>query len=252
MTDQVRERMNEEQERQVVEKTILKLLENLRDPDNKVEIHLGSLLVEDLGFDSVDFVTFSIFVQDEYPDKSEALNPETLEYWNYLTPRAWVDLVLNGQIPMEPKESAVDGRWVELPYGPEFLLVDEVRRFSASSRIIETSKRYSVDRNCIRDHRVGDLVVVPGVMLMEQVNQSALLLGLNCHMIPIGEFVPLRSLQCQFESWVKADSEVVAYVEATESSKDAFQYIGTLEVEGKIVARVTGTAGRGVLAEEHS
>lgn len=63
-----------------------------------------------------------------------------------------------------------------LPYGPDFLWVDDV--LEARDDGIVTRKRYTTDSLLLRSHVFDGICIVPGVILVEQVAQSACLAGL--------------------------------------------------------------------------
>ncbi|HXZ02403.1 MAG TPA: hypothetical protein VEI03_20575 [Stellaceae bacterium] len=120
------------------------------------------------------------------------------------------------------------------------MLIDEAEHLG--HRQLVTRFTWREDRPEIAAHFVRGPKLVPGVLLAEQVAQSALLLAVieGCH--PSREPMMLGQFRCEIMGPAQAPCTVVANVaiDAVIGGKMGFR--ATCEVHGSLVAKVRGIA----------
>lgn len=126
-----------------------------------------------------------------------------------------------------------------LPYGPNFLFVDEVVVMPDERRIV-TRKTYASDHPVVGAHRPGGLALVPGAVLIEQAAQSALLLGLESGWIGRGQRVLLARVKAEFLVPVLCPVIVEADIALSICRPETLGFAASLNVGGVVHARVAG------------
>jgi 3-hydroxymyristoyl/3-hydroxydecanoyl-(acyl carrier protein) dehydratase len=131
----------------------------------------------------------------------------------------------------------------KLPYGREFLFVDEIVSVSVPREIV-TRFRFSAANPLIRAHFKHGPKLVPGVLIAEQLCQSVLLLGMLA--VPEHqsyEFV-VGKLNCDFLAPIPAPAVVESHVTIQVSTPTAYGFWGKVFVRGHHVATIRGAVGR--------
>ena len=128
-----------------------------------------------------------------------------------------------------------------LPYGRDFLFVSRVWALERG-RSITTSMEYCRSDAIVAAHfRDGD-PAVPGVILAEQVCQSALLLGLLSETLRPGFQMLLGRLDCRFEQPAVPDCTILSRIELLVSRHGAFGFVGDARIEDQPVATFKATS----------
>ena len=135
-----------------------------------------------------------------------------------------------------------------LPYGPHFLWVDEV--VDADSAGIRTRKFYAAEVPALQSHFEGGPWIVPGVLLIEQVAQSACLAGLlQAHataredVAAAGAQFVLGQVKARFHARAHVPCNVLAEVDLR-MGRRMIGFRGRLSIDGTLVAEVSGMAMR--------
>ena len=84
-----------------------------------------------------------------------------------------------------------------LPYGKDFLFIDEGKLLNGGKKM-ETFKTYNVSDPIIASHFKNGPSIVPGVLLIEQICQTALLLGTMSKTFPNPEHAYLGRIKSSF------------------------------------------------------
>jgi 3-hydroxymyristoyl/3-hydroxydecanoyl-(acyl carrier protein) dehydratase len=129
-----------------------------------------------------------------------------------------------------------------LPYGTAFRLVEKVLAHEAGG--IVTTMTWSLENPMINAHFIDGAHVVPGVLLIEQIAQSALLLGQLEGFVSTGEHLALAQLRCDFRASVLAPVTTRAEVSFRAMSRGNFGFVGSCRDGEKEVARIKGIAAR--------
>ena len=127
----------------------------------------------------------------------------------------------------------------ELPYGQHFLFVDGYE-FEESSSQLRTWKQYLESDPIVEAHFQDGPRVVPGVILVEQLCQSALLLGMICGMVGKTEKPLLGEIKASFKRQAIAPCRVEAHVEIDAALQAAFGFVGSLYDNDIELCRVKG------------
>jgi 3-hydroxymyristoyl/3-hydroxydecanoyl-(acyl carrier protein) dehydratase len=137
-----------------------------------------------------------------------------------------------------------------LPYGPDFLWVDEV--LDVGPQQIRTRTFYSPDKPILQSHFLNGPAIVPGVILIEQVAQSACLAGRlaagageqQADDTPAAavEFA-LGQVKARFLSPAKAPCELIADVTLRIGNR-SIGFRGKLFHGDTVIAEVNGLAVR--------
>ena len=135
-----------------------------------------------------------------------------------------------------------------LPYGPNFLWVDEV--IDADSAAIRTRKWYAAEIPALQSHFEHGPWIVPGVLLIEQVAQSACLAGLlptigiaeGDASVASTQFV-LGQVKARFHARAQVPCSVLAEVDLR-MGRRMMGFRGRLLIDGTLIAEVSGMAVR--------
>ena len=128
-----------------------------------------------------------------------------------------------------------------LPYGRDFLFVNRVCGLEPE-RWITTSMDYERSSAILESHFRGGPAIVPGVVLAEQVCQSALLLGLLSKKVKPGQPLLLGRLQCRFIKPALADCTIHSRVDLVVAKGDSIGFIGDARLNGDSIAQFQGSA----------
>lgn len=132
-------------------------------------------------------------------------------------------------------------RWLPLvPYGDDFLFVDEVLRWDAQG--IETMKQYPSSLPALVAHFMNGPKIIPGVFLIEQVCQSSLIWALLMRPRCAGQAGYLGQVRASFHAPIPAGQTVRASI-TLETLRAAMGFEGEVfQGDGESVAcRVSGT-----------
>ena len=137
-----------------------------------------------------------------------------------------------------------------LPYGPHFLWVDEVIDADGAGAGIRTRKWYSAEVPALQSHFEHGPWLVPGVLLIEQVAQSACLAGLLAAHGQTGvdagaagaQFV-LGQVKARFHAPANVPCSVLAEVDLR-IGRRMIGFRGRLSIDGALIAEVSGMAMR--------
>lgn len=139
---------------------------------------------------------------------------------------------------------STDGIISLLPYGDDFRFIEEVRLLQ-SQRIVCTMT-WAINDPRIIAHFARGPHIVPGVLLAEQVSQSALLLAKVEKRLPTEGQVVLAQLRCDFLAPAVAPCLVESDVTIQWPAAGGFGFMGTCRVNGAEVAQVQGIAMQGL------
>lgn len=132
-----------------------------------------------------------------------------------------------------------NGDSLDLPYGADFRFVDRVVAFVANETI-ETEKVYLSDLPIVAAHFMNGPKVVPGVILVEQMCQSALLLGIRSELFR-SETVPmLAEIKVRFLHPVMTDATVLARVTIGTCLRDVMTFTAKAMASGRTVCQMSG------------
>jgi len=127
-----------------------------------------------------------------------------------------------------------------LPHGPKARMVDHVCAHVAGG--IETEKQWTQQDARIVDHFPEGPFVVPGVFLVEQVAQSALLLAiLDGHVTGKNLFV-VGHFRSDFLRPALVPCRVVARVTLTARVRGSVGFQGECHADDRLLARIKGVA----------
>jgi|SRR6185369_241940 len=125
-----------------------------------------------------------------------------------------------------------------LPYGPDFSFVDRVLSHTEVGDFV-TEKTFHTTHPILLSHFARGPSIVPGVILVEMANQSALLLATLSGRVPAHARMLLGSIKASFLHPVPAGSVVTSQV-TIDSPAGGFEFKAVLSCQGKTVARVQG------------
>lgn len=128
-----------------------------------------------------------------------------------------------------------------LPYGDGFRFVDRVMELADDT--VVTSKRYESSDPSIAAHKVGGESVVPGVHLLEQAAQSALLLAMARESERAAMAYWLTKIDGQFHEPVRPPCEVVAETQVVRV-QDTFGFRTACRVSDTLVASIKGVVAQ--------
>ncbi len=131
-----------------------------------------------------------------------------------------------------------------LPQGEGFRFVDAVLARTPVS--IVTARAWTADDAIIRAHFTDGPHVVPGVLMAEQVAQSALLMARLEGTVHSNRAIVLAQLKCDFISPAAAPCTVEAEVRFLAGGTSYVSFEGVCRVGGADVARIKGL---GVMSE---
>lgn len=112
-----------------------------------------------------------------------------------------------------------------LPYGKTFLFVENAT-VNCGKSTIETTYSYKPDHPILSSHFVGGPFVVPGVILTEQLCQSALLLGMANGSITSPQRAYLGRIKCHFISPALAPCTIRAQVRFDREANGVVMFSG--------------------------
>lgn len=128
---------------------------------------------------------------------------------------------------------------LELPYGDGFLFIDRVVAFRASEWM-ETEKCYSSAHPIIAAHFANGPKLVPGVILAEQICQTALLLGIRSGMFG-GKSPPLLGeVKARFPQPALADCVITSRVTVDTCIRRAVSFQGRAFRANELVCKLSG------------
>lgn len=128
-----------------------------------------------------------------------------------------------------------------LGYGDAFLFIDDVLAFERGV-FISTAFYYAVDHPIVRAHLEGGPWLVPGVIITEQVCQTARLLGILSDVFGPDKHVMLGEVRGKFHAPAFAPCTLEARVRLTFQSWQAVAFDGAMMRDSAKVATVTGLA----------
>jgi acyl carrier protein/3-hydroxymyristoyl/3-hydroxydecanoyl-(acyl carrier protein) dehydratase len=128
------------------------------------------------------------------------------------------------------------------PYGDIFRFVGKVVSHDANK--ILTEMEWSRENPLIAAHFQGGPAIVPGVLLGEQVVQSAWLLSQAEGLVSLDEKLVLAQLHCDFRAPAFAPATVQAEVSLSITVKGSFGFTGVCKHKEVEVARIKGIAAR--------
>lgn len=135
-----------------------------------------------------------------------------------------------------------------LPYGPHFRWVDEI--IDADGASIRTRKCYAADVLVLQSHFEHGPWIVPGVLLIEQVAQSACLAGLlpahgkaGVDAGAAGAQFVLGQVKARFHARAHVPCSVLAEVDLR-MGRRTIGFRGRLSIDGALIAEVSGMAMR--------
>jgi len=126
-----------------------------------------------------------------------------------------------------------------MPYGPDFLWVDEVLEQDGDRRIV-TSKHYLANASIVRDHTPAGVTIVPGVILIEQAAQSALLLGLRSGHVVSGKAAFLGRVKADFIAPVVCPAQVEVDLVVSVLRAEAIGFAAKLKSDLQLCAHIFG------------
>ncbi|WP_417745641.1 3-hydroxyacyl-ACP dehydratase FabZ family protein [Rosistilla oblonga] len=128
---------------------------------------------------------------------------------------------------------------LNLPYGDAFLFVDRVVAIRPSE-CIETEKRYSSTHPIVEAHFADGPKVVPGVILVEQICQTALLLGIRSGMFDTKSPPLLGEIKARFPTPAVADCVITSRVTMDTCIRRAVHFQGQAFRANAIVCSMSG------------
>ncbi|TGQ28189.1 MULTISPECIES: hypothetical protein [unclassified Mesorhizobium] len=128
-----------------------------------------------------------------------------------------------------------------LPYGEGFRFADAVMRLSQES--VVTAKRYSLSEPAIAAHRVGGHIVVPGVFLIEQAAQSALIAALALNPDDSAAAYWLAKAEGQFHAPALCPCEVIAETQLARM-QSSFGFRTVCRIADTAVASIKGVVAK--------
>lgn len=126
-----------------------------------------------------------------------------------------------------------------MPYGPEFLFIDELLELHGERRIL-TRKRYDAKHPLLAAHQFGGRSIVPGAILTEQAAQSALLLGIKTGFAQALKYAYLARVKAEFLAPTVCPAAVDADLMISVLRPTAIGFAASLSVDGAARARVAG------------
>ncbi len=127
----------------------------------------------------------------------------------------------------------------ELKYGDEFMFVDEVRSIDIEIGKVITVKTYSSHWGIIVAHSLATGPVVPGVLMIEQAAQSALLLQIRRNPELTG-YPRLANIRASWSAAARLDVEIIATVQVKDGLAGTAIFEAVLSDEEQEVAGVRG------------
>ncbi|MER8512913.1 hypothetical protein NKH47_08165 [Mesorhizobium sp. M1060] len=143
-------------------------------------------------------------------------------------------------MPLTPGPE-LDALLALLPYGDGFRFVDQVVGLNDNS--VVTRKRYGFSDPSIAAHQIGGKSVVPGVYLLEQAAQSALLLAMAREPERAVMAYWLAKIDGLFHAPVWPPCEVVAETQVV-LVQDSFGFRTACRIGQTLVASVKGVVAR--------
>jgi acyl carrier protein/3-hydroxymyristoyl/3-hydroxydecanoyl-(acyl carrier protein) dehydratase len=192
-------------------------------------------LYETLHLDSLG--AMAVFIDLSYQFGIPEPNPG-LDFSSFYTVRLLAHYArsFEGNRPLMTRNDLIE----RLPYGESFLFIDEAQHLG--ERHITSRFAWTGDRPEIAAHFLHGPKLVPGVLLAEQVAQSALLLAILEGYRPSREPMTLAQFRCEIVAPAPAPCTVVAMVEVDAIAGEAMGFRGTCSVDGQLVAKVRGIA----------
>lgn len=129
-----------------------------------------------------------------------------------------------------------------LPQGPGFRFVSEI--LSLSETEIETARDWRIDEPLIVDHFSDGPRIVPGVLMLEQAAQSALLLALHNGVARRGTPLYLAHARTDFLRPALAPCRLCVHVTVIDNASRQFGFVARCTVDQAPVARIRGIAKR--------
>lgn len=126
-----------------------------------------------------------------------------------------------------------------LKYGDEFRLVDETLEVDVDAGLITTSKVYRSDWDIVVAHTLATGPIVPGVLLIEQAAQSALLL---CrYREPDAIAMPrLANVRATWNTPGMLDTPIHASVRVRDATSSTSSFEASIRCNGLEIARIRG------------
>jgi acyl carrier protein len=129
-----------------------------------------------------------------------------------------------------------------LPYGDAFRFVDSVVSVEVNRIVTETT--WNPENPLVAAHFEHGPHVVPGVLLAEQVAQSALLLARVRGLVVAGEELMLSRLRCDFAASAEPPVTIRTVVDLRATGFGHFGFIGSCTAGETEFARVKGIASK--------
>jgi 3-hydroxymyristoyl/3-hydroxydecanoyl-(acyl carrier protein) dehydratase len=126
-----------------------------------------------------------------------------------------------------------------LKYGDEFRFVDETLQVDIRAGLITTSKVYRSDWDIVVAHTLATGPVVPGVLLIEQAAQSALLLC--SYREPDAVARPrLANIRATWNAPGTLDTPIHAHVQVRVATASTSSFEASIRCNGLDIARIRG------------
>ena len=129
-----------------------------------------------------------------------------------------------------------------LPYGPTFRFVEEVLAADLHAPSIRTAFFYDKFHPLVAEHLVGGLRIVPGVLLIEQICQSALLLGMLGGWVSSPTRARLSEVSARFHAPAPAPCRIVTDIRLSAAEAGATMVAGTAFIGQHAIAEVQARA----------
>lgn len=126
-----------------------------------------------------------------------------------------------------------------LKYGKEFHFVDETLLVDVEEGLIKTSKIYRSDWDIVMAHTLATGPIVPGVLLIEQAAQSALLLC--CYRGPNFASKPrLANIRATWNAPGLLDTPIHAEVRVQGATSSTSSFEASIKCNDSTIARIRG------------
>ena len=126
-----------------------------------------------------------------------------------------------------------------LSYGNEFRLVDETLEVDVGAGLITTSKVYRSDWDIVAAHTLATGPVVPGVLLIEQAAQSALLLHLHRERDAVAK-PRLVNIRATWNAPGTLDTPIEAHVRVRDATPNTSSFEASIRCDERDIARIRG------------